>query len=55
MTVPVTPPAQPQKYILVSGETLRRLGSERIQAERGEADIDDATLARRARLVSDSR
>jgi len=41
-------------FILVSGETLRRLATEQIRAERGETDIDDATLARRARLVSGS-
>ncbi len=49
-------PAAPlvQNTIHVDGATLRRLATERIRAERGEADIDDATPARRARLVSES-
>ena len=44
-----------QNTILVDGATLRRLSTELIRAERGETDIDDATLARRARLVSSNR
>ena len=49
-------PAAPlvQNTIHVDGATLRRLATEQIRAERGEADIDDATPARRARLVSES-
>ncbi|CAN5445713.1 hypothetical protein BH24CHL9_BH24CHL9_15350 [soil metagenome] len=49
-------PAAPlvQNTIHVDGATLRRLATERIRAERGEADIDDATPARRAQLVSES-
>lgn len=50
-TVPVTPPAQPQKLIYISGETLRRLTAE-ARAERGESDIDDATQAQGSRPVS---
>ena len=41
-----------QKTILIDGATLRRLSTEQIRAERGEADLDEATLARRARLVT---
>ena len=41
-----------QKTILIDGATLRRLSGEQIRAERGEADLDEATLARRARLVT---
>jgi hypothetical protein len=46
--------APPQDYILIDGATLRRISDERIAAERGDVDIDEATLARRSRLVSDS-
>jgi len=48
----VSPAPLAQDTILVDGATIRRLASEQLRAERGEADIDDATLARRARLVS---
>jgi hypothetical protein len=44
-----------QKTILIDGATLRRLSGEQIRAERGEADLDEATLARRARLVTSDR
>jgi hypothetical protein len=41
-----------QNTILVDGATLRRLSTEQIRAENGEADLDEATRARRARLVT---
>ena len=36
--------APPQDYILIDGATLRRIAGERIAAERGDADVDEATL-----------
>ena len=48
----VSPSPLAQKTILIDGATLRRLSGEQIRAERGEADLDEATLARRARLVT---
>ena len=50
-TVPVTPPAQPQNLIYISGETLRRLTAE-VRAERGESDVEEATQTRGERPVA---
>jgi len=42
-TVPVTPPGQPQGFILIPRETLLRLGSESERAQLGEPDVEEAT------------
>ncbi|CAN5841273.1 hypothetical protein BH23CHL8_BH23CHL8_27350 [soil metagenome] len=47
-----SPPSPVGNVIVIDAETLQRLATERIRAERGEATLDEATLARRARLVS---
>lgn len=49
---PVMAPALQQNFILVSGETLRRLSSEHVRAERGKADIDDATVVQQGRAIT---
>jgi hypothetical protein len=49
-------PAQPAllgNTVLIDAETLRLLATERIRAERGEGQVDERTLARRATLVSE--
>ncbi len=51
-SVAVTPPAQPQGFILVDKATLRRLGSAKVRAQLGEPDIDEATQTRGERPVS---
>jgi hypothetical protein len=50
----ITPTCRDFGSILIDAETLQRLATERVRTERGETEIDDEMLARRARLVSGS-
>jgi hypothetical protein len=42
-TVPLPAPALEQSFVLIPGETLRRLATEQVRARLGEPDSEDAT------------
>jgi hypothetical protein len=53
-TLSVSPPTQPQNFILVTRATLLRLGTASERAQLGEPDVEEATQARPAEPVSES-
>ena len=50
--VSVTAPALEQSFVLIPGETLRRLATEQVRARLGEPDREDATQAQGQRPVA---